>query len=680
MCGIAGIVNITRDCEAPSIELMERMVSTIRHRGPDEFGVYRDDRAGLVHARLSIIDLTSGQQPLANEDGTLWIVFNGEIFNFVELRMELEHSGHRFRTHSDTEVILHAYESWGEKCFERFNGQWALAIWDSARRSLLLSRDRVGVRPLYIHERNGRVWFASEVKALFADPSIPRQIDPHGLNQIFKFWAPLAPTSVFAGIEELPPGRIRIYKSDGTRTDRTYWTPMYPSHDAVEERQGSRFRLAEAAEILREKLMRATELRVLRSDVPVGSYLSGGLDSSVIAWMGRAAKAGEFRTFSIRFADAEFDETKFQRMMVARLDSSHEECIVTRNDIATVFPAVILHTERPILRTAPAPLFILSRLVREAGFKAVLTGEGADEMVAGYDIFREAKIRTFLARQPDSKIRQKLFDRLYPYLARSPQRAGGMAVAFWKRGLENAGMPGFSHGPRWSTTSSLKRFFSSTITSVLEQERTPDILDQLPDEFSSWDPLAQAQYLEIVTLLSGYILSSQGDRMLMAHSVEGRFPFLDVDVMEFCNGLPAEYKLIGLDEKKILKEVAKQLIPREIVERKKQPYRAPDAASFLVPDAPEYVKEMFSADALKESGIFNVESVSGLHSKCSSRAAAGDGLLSNVDNMGFVGVLSSQLLYFQFIKNTYAARDEKIHFTTEIDRVKTLSSMEKICT
>ena len=215
---------------------------------------------------------------------------------------------------------------------------------------------------------------------------------------------------------------------------------------------------------------------------------------------------------------------------------------------------------------------------------------------------------------------------------------------------------------------------------MLEQERTPDILDQLPDEFSSWDPLAQAQYLEIVTLLSGYILSSQGDRMLMAHSVEGRFPFLDVDVMEFCNSLPAGYKLIGLDEKKILKEVARQMIPREIIERKKQPYRAPDAASFLGPDAPEYVKEMFAEDALKESGIFNVESVKGLYSKCNSRTATGDGLLGNVDNMGFVGVLSSQLLHFQFIKNTYAGREERIHFTTKIDRVNTPSKKEEIYT
>src|SRR5436309_5007766 len=215
MCGIAGIVNLNDRREPPSIELLRAMVGAIRHRGPDEFGVYRDQRAGLGHARLSIVDLSTGQQPLANEDETLWVVFNGEIFNFVELRDELENCGHVFRTHSDTEVIVHAYEEWGVESFPRFNGQWAVALWDSTENTLVLSRDRIGVRPLYVREQHDRVWFASEVKAIFADPSVPREIDLRGLSQTFTYWASIAPLSLYKGIEELRPGSTRVYRDDG---------------------------------------------------------------------------------------------------------------------------------------------------------------------------------------------------------------------------------------------------------------------------------------------------------------------------------------------------------------------------------------------------------------------------------------------------------------------------------
>ncbi|MEK9135596.1 MAG: asparagine synthase (glutamine-hydrolyzing), partial [Bacteroidota bacterium] len=270
MCGIAGIVNLSDRHHSPSVELLRSMVSAVQHRGPDEYGLYRDHRVGLGHARLSIIDLSTGQQPLSNEDETVWIVFNGEIFNFVELREELEKLDHTFRTHSDTEVIVHAYEAWGIECFSRFNGQWAVALWDSEENKLILSRDRIGVRPLYVREHDGRVWFASEVKAIFADPSVPRNIDPQGLAQTFRYWASIAPVSLFAGIEELRPGSTRIYGGDGSKRDVTFWRPSYPDRSAGNYPHS----LAEATEILREKLTRATQLRMLRSDVPVGSYLS----------------------------------------------------------------------------------------------------------------------------------------------------------------------------------------------------------------------------------------------------------------------------------------------------------------------------------------------------------------------------------------------------------------------
>jgi asparagine synthase (glutamine-hydrolysing) len=669
MCGIAGIIHLSDRRDSPTVESLQSMIAAIRYRGPDEYGLYRDHHAGLVHARLSIIDLQTGQQPMSNEDRTLWVVFNGEIFNFIELKIELEKLGHRFQTHSDTEIILHAFESWGTDCFSRFNGQWALALWNAQTHTLILSRDRIGVRPLYIHESKRRILFGSEIKALFTDPSVPRSINPQGLDQTFTYWASLAPVTMFEGIEELPPASFRVYGPEGEKKEKLYWRPIYSGAPRTWDDDSHFPSFTDTTELLREKLEQATRLRMLRSDVPVGSYLSGGLDSSLIAQLGRRAKEGRFETFSIRFDDPEFDETEYQRMMASTLDSSHREIVVTRKDIAQVFPDVIRHTERPILRTAPAPLFLLSKAVRESGIKAVLTGEGADEMLAGYDIFREAKIRQFWSHQPVSKARPMLFDRIYPYLARSPQRARGMAFEFWKKGLERAGSPGFSHEPRWQTTSSLKKFLSRNILDSLEKNPPSSPLNNLPESFSRWDSLAQAQYLEITTLLSTYLISSQGDRMLMAHSVEGRFPFLDAEVMEFCNNLPAEYKLAFLQEKRILKKVAEGVIPEPIIHRKKQPYRAPDAASFLSRDTPPYVQELFSDDALKRNGIFDPQTVQGFYNKCISRREKihESGLFSNTDNMAFVGILSTQLLVQQFIETPESKRATDIRFNTLID-------------
>ncbi|HTS00329.1 MAG TPA: asparagine synthase (glutamine-hydrolyzing) [Bacteroidota bacterium] len=667
MCGIAGKINVGDRHAPPSRELLTAMVRAIRHRGPDEYGMYRDARAGLVHARLSLIDLTSGQQPLSNEDGTLWIVFNGEIFNYVELRRDLEPLGHRFRTHSDTEVIVHAYEAWGNDCFRRFNGQWALALWDSRARRLVLARDRIGVRPLYAREAGGHIWFASEVKAMFADPDVPRAIDPAGLDQTFTYWTSIAPTSLFRGIEEILPGSVRTYEPTGAKRDFVFWRPSYP----VTPPSDYPLTLDEATEALAEKLETATRLRMLRADVPVGSYLSGGLDSSLTAVMGRRAKDGVFRTYSIRFQDAEYDETEFQRAMAATIDSDHQELVVSRRDIANVFPEVIRHTERPILRTAPAPLYLLSRIVRDSGIKAVLTGEGADEMLAGYDIFRESEIRHFWSREPGSAARPMLFDRLYPYLARSPQKAKGMALEFWKQGLDRSASAGFSHDPRWRTTSQLKRFYAADMRGALAAHPAGDVLAGLPEDFTRWDTLSRAQYLEVVTLLSGYLISSQGDRMLMAHSVEGRFPFLDSEVMEFCNALPPNYKLAGLNEKFILKRAAAGRVPEKIINRPKQPYRAPDAVSFVEQGAPEYVREAFTEGALRDAGLFDPAAAGALYAKCVARTAdgAGETVFSNADNMALVGLLSAQLLHRQFIRGDGAAPGGTIEYKTLVDRV-----------
>ena len=663
MCGIAGSVALGDETPPPTLAELGAMVGALRHRGPDEFGVYRDRRAGLGHARLSIIDLATGQQPLANESGSTWVVFNGEIYNYVELRDELADLGHRFRTQSDTEVIVHAYEQWGEGAFVRFNGQFAVAVWDSEAETLVLARDRLGVRPIYLCVRAGRLWFASEVKAIFAgDRSIPRALDPLGLAETFTFWTTIAPQTVFVGVTELEPGHV-LTISRGRSHDRAFWEPRYPA-DPGAAFPGS---LDEAAERVRETIEDSVRLRMLRADVPVGSYISGGLDSSLVAALGRRVKGGAFCTFSIRFEDDEYDETPFQRSMAAYLESDHREIMVRREDIAAAFPEVVYHAERPLLRTAPAPLFLLSRLVHETGIKVVLTGEGADEMFAGYDLFREGKIRRFWGRQPASEIRPRLLDRLYPYMARSPVAQRALAAEFFGRDRQRWAEPGFAHRTRWLPAAALQRLFAIEMRrKAAALDVTERLLATLPDDFRHWSFLAQDQYLEVRTLLSGYLLSSQGDRMLMAHSVEGRFPFLDANLVDLANSLPPSFKLRGLDEKHVLKRAAKGLVPDEILSRPKQPYRAPDALSFVGDGAPDWIADVVSERSVTAAGVFDAAAVGRLWRKC--RTDRSGGQYSNADNMALVGVLSTGLLVEQLVRRAPAA-PPPIEFQTVVDRL-----------
>jgi asparagine synthase (glutamine-hydrolysing) len=641
MCGIAGIVVVRDGLAPPSLERVVSMAAALRHRGPDGLGAYRDARAALGHARLAVVDLEGGAQPMCNEDGSLWVTFNGEIFNHVELRGELEGLGHRFRTRSDTEVIVHAYEEWRDGAFARFNGQFAVALWDAREKSLALARDTYGIAPLGFCEHEGHVVFASETKAIFAgEPSLPRALDPVGVDQVFTFWTTVSPRTAFAGVSELGPGHVRTWMR-GDVSERAFVEPRYPTGPG-EEFGGS---VDEAAEAVRAALEQATRLRVMRADVAVGSYLSGGLDSSLAAVLARRIQGGRFATFSLRFSDSEYDETSFQRRLVQELDADHHEVVVSREDVAAAFPDMVAHAERPVLRTAPAPLFLLSQLVREHGVKVVLTGEGADEMFAGYDLFREAKVRRFWARRVSSHLRPRLVERLYPYLARSPVAQRAIARAFFGRGLERAGEPGFSHQLRWQSTAALQRLFSPVQRQATRgRDVVAELLATLPPDFRRWSPLSQDQHLEIRTLLSGYLLSAQGDRMLMAHSVEGRFPFLDPEVASLADSLPPRHKLRALDEKHVLKRAAEGLVPSEIVRRKKQPYRAPDALAFT--PLPEWAEEAMSDEAVRRAGVFDVEAVARLRRKLRTQA----GQFSHADNMAVAGVLSTQLLYAGFVE------------------------------
>ena len=663
MCGIAGSVALAPAVAPPDRSDIEAMVAALRHRGPDESGLYRDRRAALGHARLSIIDLATGQQPLAGEHDRVWVVFNGEIYNYLELREELAALGHVFRTRSDTEVIVHAWEEWADGAFARFNGQFAIALWDAVDETLVLARDPLGIRPIYLCEHDGRLWFASEVKAIFAGaPSIPRRLDPLGLAEVFTFWTSVAPQGVFEGVTELEPGHVRTIRA-GRTTDRAFWEPRYPV-DTGAAFGGS---VEDAAQAVLEALEASVRLRMLRADVPVGCYLSGGLDSSLIAALGLRAKGDRFSTYSIRFEDAEFDETPFQRLMAEHLGSDHHEVTVSRRAIAAAFPAVVAHAERPLLRTAPAPMYLLSQLVRESGTKVVLTGEGADELFAGYDLFREGRIRRFWGRRPDSTLRPLLLRRLYPYLARSPVAQQAMAEEFFGRDREAWASVGFAHGPRWRSAAALQRLFTPDLRrTIAGADVTRRLLARLPDDVGRWPALAQDQLLEIRTLLSGYLLASQGDRMLMAHSVEGRFPFLDPGLVELANALPPSFKLRGLDEKHVLKRAAAGVVPEAILRRPKQPYRAPDALAFTGEDRPGWVDDLVAPGTVSAAGVFDPASVERLWRKC--RAGAGRAPLSNADNMALVGVLSTGLLV-EGLAGGEPRRAHRVEFQTSVDRL-----------
>ena len=627
------------------------MIGTLRHRGPDARGVYLDRACGLAHARLSILDLSGGAQPMEIDAGALVITFNGEIFNYLELREELETKhGRRFATRSDTETILHAYAVWGERCVERMNGQWSFAIWDRQRERLFCARDRIGVRPFFWTLHEGRFLFGSEVKSLFAVPGVTRALDLRGLSEVLTFWCAAAPRTVWQGIHELPPGcTLSIDASAGgdRRVEvRRYWQLDY----TIDDSRGAE----ESAAQLTELLVDAARIR-LRADVPVGAYVSGGLDSSVIAGIVKRYTDTRLQTFSVTFEDPDYDESAYQREVVERLGTTHTSVNASNALIGSVFPELAWFMETPVVRTAPAPLYVLAGLVRQNGFKVVLTGEGSDEMLGGYDIFKEAKVRRFCARQPGSKLRPQLLRSLYPYLKSLQAQPDAYLRAFFHARPEDLESPFFSHLPRWKLTQQIKALLSKDAKAELARhDPLEELRARLPREYANWHPFAQAQYLESTILLPGYILSSQGDRPAMGRSIEARHPFLDARLMEWAAQLPPRQKMLGLDEKHVLKRAARELVPPSVLARPKQPYRAPDAASFIDPSTGKsrfpYVDEMLSSACVERSGIFDPVGVQKLVEKVRSGSATGV-----KDNMAFVSVLSTQLAQHRFVDHFESA-------------------------
>jgi len=638
MCGIAGIFNY-HSLNEPSHELtVKRMLSVIRHRGPDESGLYIGNNIGLGSVRLSIVDLSTGQQPISDESGNYWIVYNGEVFNYPELRSDLERKGVKLKTQCDTEIVVQMYAMYGADCLKYFNGQFAFSIWDKNKQELFLARDRVGIRPLFYWAKNDTFAFCSEIKGLFTLNQVPKSIRSESLAQIFTFWTTLTPNTPFEDVYELPPAHYMTVKSGKIQIER-YWSMEFNQGQILDSRSISDT-VAEFEDLFRD----AIRIR-LRADVQVGAYLSGGLDSSLTTAYIHEIDPGVLNTFSIGFKDKAFDETPYQNEVSKRYNTNHTAFECSSAEISQYFAETIWHTEFPLLRTSPTPMFMLSKKVREQKIKVVITGEGADEIFAGYNIFKESKIRRFWANEPNSKARPKLLSYLYPYLPMMKNSNNMALKMFFGYKLSETSDPLYSHLLRWHNTSRINGYFSDEVVSSLGNYNPLEgAYSSIPDNFKNWSTLAQSQFLETSIFMSGYLLSSQGDRVAMGNSVEGRYPFLDYRVIEYASKLPDRYKLNCLNEKFILKRMGEGKIPDSILRRSKQAYRAPIASSFFNVDRPESISEVLDEDVIRKYGLFDPKKVRALIEKQASQIP-----LSEIDQMAVTGIISTQLLQKMFV-------------------------------
>ena len=572
MCGIAAVYGFEKDQGVRKNSLV-KMLSVLEHRGPDGWGYYISPEIALGQMRLSIVDLSTGDQPMVTEDNV--IIFNGEIYNYIELKAELEKKGVMFQTTCDTEVLLKAYEYYGLGCFEKLNGQFAVLIWNKKKKELVIARDRFGVRPLYILKHKKHLYFSSEVKAFDQIQDYQREFDRKLLFEHSLLWNTIGDHTVYKDIVSLPGGCYAIYKEGNKVIEGRYYD--------IGQNPGQKYSsFNDAEDAFKELMDDAVKLR-LRSDVPVGAYLSGGIDSSVILHLINNHSKSKFKTFSITFQDKEYDESPYQQDMVKHINSEHHSVSISYDKVDQAFPDAVYHFERPVFRTAPVPLYLLSELVQENGIKVVLTGEGADEILWGYDSYKELKLLQFWSKFPDSKIRPQLIKKLYPHLNHYKDESQyGMMRMFYEDFLGEYNNELASLNIRIHNNKILQNYFDKKSFAEFDKNvLINELRTWLPDNYDSFNLLQKNQYLEMRTLLSGYLLSSQGDRMSMSHSVEGRYPFLDHRVVDMLFTMNDEYKLKGFNQKYLLKKSYNTKLPSSILNRPKQPYMSPDLRSFI---------------------------------------------------------------------------------------------------
>jgi asparagine synthase (glutamine-hydrolysing) len=586
MCGITGYFDLKRERRIDA-HVLQRMADTIVHRGPDSNGYLVDDDVALGFRRLSIIDLSSGDQPMFNEDRSIALTCNGEIYNYRELRKELLGKGHTFRTNSDVEVLLHLYEELGPDMVRRLNGQFAFVIYDRKRRSLLLARDHFGIAPLYYTIVDGLLIWGSEIRAILAHPRVPREVDLTGLDQVLSLPGPIAPRTMFRGIQSLPPGHYMTVQ-DARSAITEYWDLDYPRADAALDVKPER----DHVEQLSEAFERSVRYR-LQADVPVGFYLSGGLDSSLIAAMIRKVSPTVQRhSFSVGFAEARLDEARYQRLMAKFVDSAHHEVRFDESEIASRLSDVVYHAECPLKETYNTASLALSRMTRDAGVRVVLNGEGSDELFAGYVGYRFDKQRASAPRKHD--LETLLGDELRNTM-------WGDADLHYEKD-EHA---------------------FSEIKAMLYAEPVRARMGELAchnfpivnrQRIEGRHIVHKRSYLDFKLRLAGHLIADHGDRMAMANSVEARFPFLDIGLVELCTRIPPDLKLAGFTEKHILKQVGRGLIPDEIIDREKFGFVAP-GSPYLLQRNVEWVQDLLSYDRIKRQGYFDPDTVEVLKRK-----------------------------------------------------------------
>lgn len=648
MCGIAGLIGPIDAGEAGG--RLGAMLRCIGYRGPDECTGVAQPGFALGTVRLSIVDLMTGAQPAISDDGRIYVVFNGEIFNFRDLRAGLEVKGHRFRSNSEVEVLLHLYQEYGLSMAEKLNGQFAIAIWDSNAETLHLVRDPFGIRPLFWWSRGSEIIFASEVKAILTNPQVSLTLDLKALCQTLRFWTCVGTRSAFAEVSQVAAGCAMSWRR-GKHTLTRYWQWPLPGTVAPLKLPSDE----DYFELFREELARSV-VRQTMADVEVGAYVSGGIDSSILLHNFHAmAPESQRSTFSVAFDDPAFDESEAQSRVVDHYRTRHSVTRICTSDIGADFATAVLHAETPLFRSAPVAMYHLSRAVRQRGIKVVLSGEGADEVLLGYDLFREAKVRRFWARQPDSRCRGHLMSRLYDYLPQyRSRRYANLLLDFYRPTLGQVDDRHYAMAVRWGNGKVLEQCFGPAVMESLgDYDPVSDLDPWLPTEFDSANIVERAQAVEVATLLSNYLLSSQGDRMALANSVETRYPYLDLEFVRFAARLPQSIKLRGLKDKFILRQSYAGQIPDAIRERKKFAYQAPDKKAFFRDGGLFGVAaDMLTPERIRQDGYFDSDYV---NRYCLTPPTSDSGRQGFRSNMLFLVVLSTTLLNEYFVRSRGAA-------------------------
>ena len=645
MCGIVGWVDFLGG-NPPAADTIDRMARVITHRGPDDQGVYLDGPAALAARRLAIVDLAGGHQPLCNEDGSLWVTFNGEIYNHNELRETLTRQGHVFRTRCDTEVLVHLFEQHGESMPARLEGQFSFAIWDTRRRRLFAARDRCGVRPFfYARPTDGLLIFASEIKAILASGRVQASLDPKGLDHFVHFLHLIDERTMFRGVKALPPGHTLTADAHGV-TVREYWDLDFPPAEA--DRTPSQRETVALADRLEALLSAAVDKR-MRTEVPFAGYLSGGVDSSLIAKFINDRSAEPVPTFTATFRKRFFNEAREASGFASKLGSRATYVDCRAEVLSAAYPRVIYHNEAPVIDTSCAAVYELARAVRAAGFKVVLTGEGADEAMAGYIFFKAEKARRMLAAGPVSW--------LTPALASLQQAVWGTSFLMPDPAQRALADKVFGCMPdRWDEFFFLRRLRSLFSKDVLAElggwEAWEDVPARWRDRVAGRHPLNQSLYLAYRMRLAGALMTEKGDRQSMAHSVEGRYPFLDTDLVEFAAKVPTGLKLRGWQEKYLLRRVAERHLPRSVAWRIKKMLMAPFSETFCGGPGP-LADELLSPEAVREARILDPAKVAELRAAYATmRGPTPAGLLTD---LGLVFAVGVQLWHRAFVQGRVPA-------------------------